>query len=90
MSFIEQLQLLERMDQLIKMHATGTPKQFAEKLAISQSRLYDYINILKEMGGKIEYSKYLHSYIFKEDVGFKIGFTHVEALQVKGGNNNFS
>ena len=48
---------IERIDRLIRLKATGSPKEFAKKLGISESSLYEYLRYLKDKGGPIEFDK---------------------------------
>ncbi|WP_421920455.1 hypothetical protein [Marinifilum sp.] len=48
MKEFENKEFYERVDQMIKMKMTGSPKEFANKLGISESHLYRVINYLKE------------------------------------------
>ena len=53
MSFIEKVQLLERMDQLIRLKSTGTPIELADRLNVSRSTIYEIIECLKSLGAEI-------------------------------------
>lgn len=86
MKFFEQLERLEQMHQLIKLHATGTPKEFAQKMGVSERTLYELLNIAKELGACIEFNRYCRSYVYKQPMRLQIGFTALEATQIKGGN----
>ena len=57
MKFIKQLERLQKLDHLIKKECTGTPNDFAKKLGISRSHLYRLIEILKDYGAEIKYSR---------------------------------
>ena len=60
MRFIDQIHRIERIDQLIRLKATGNPSELALKIGISESQLYEVLNIMKkELGGPILYSKIL-------------------------------
>lgn len=74
MKFLEQCKKLEYLDYLISMRATGNPKQLAERLNISERTLYNYLNILKEMGGKIEYNPYIESYYYVSNGKLELRF----------------
>jgi hypothetical protein len=54
---------------LISQGKTGTPREFAKRLGISKSQLYNYIDELDIMGLKVRYNK-LHSTF--EYVGDKV------------------
>ena len=66
MKFIEQVERYERILEMIKREATGTPKEFAEKLMVSESMLYELMKVLKECGAQIEYCSYKQSYVLAE------------------------
>ncbi len=75
MRFIEQIRRIERIDQLIRLKATGKPYELAQKLGISESQLYEVLNIMKlELGGPILYSRNLQSYYYPRDIKFKCSF----------------
>lgn len=68
--------ILERMDKLIELESTGPPKFFAEKLGISKRSLYNYINILQDLGGRIAFNRAVNSYVYKDSkkLEVKIGY----------------
>jgi hypothetical protein len=45
--------MMERIDQFIRLEATGSPNDFANIRGISKSTLYDYLKCLKEIGADI-------------------------------------
>jgi hypothetical protein len=65
---------LENIDRLIRVKGTGTPKQLAQKLHISESLLYEYLSFMKERGAPIVYSKMRQSYYYEEQGGFNLRF----------------
>ena len=71
---IQQIKLIERIDQLIRLRATGTPRILARRLSISEASLYRLIDTLKEMGAPIEFSAYSQSYVYTSEVNFLCGF----------------
>lgn len=74
MESVKLLSALSRMDQLIRFRETGTPEDFANRLGISVRSLYNYLNIMKELGADIQYNKYTHSYEYLSEVRLYIGF----------------
>ena len=50
MKTIEQINRLQRIDQLIRTESTGCPKDFARKLNISVSTLFELLNCLNQLG----------------------------------------
>jgi predicted DNA-binding transcriptional regulator YafY len=65
---------LERMDQLIRLKATGSPKEFAARLQISESMMYNYLDLLKSLGGPIRYCKQAGSYEYASPVRLELGY----------------
>lgn len=69
--FIERMQ---RIDYLIRTKSTGTPKQFAKKLCISERQLYKYMKNLKELGAPIKYCKNRNTYHYDCNGYFAVKF----------------
>jgi len=87
MKFIEKLQVIERVDQLIRRKATGSPEALAEKLNVSRRCVYDIINVMKRMDAPILYNASRKSYYYSHECNLMIGF--VDSNKVRGGNNKF-
>ena len=43
----KQIALLERMDQLVRLKATGRPKKLAERLQVSEATVFRIIDTMK-------------------------------------------
>jgi predicted DNA-binding transcriptional regulator YafY len=63
-----------RIDQLVRLKSTGRPQDLAERLEISESTLYAFIQVMKDMGAPISYDKNRESYVYDEDGRFFIEF----------------
>lgn len=91
MTFLEKLSLLERLDQLIRMKATGSAEQLARRLNISRSKVYELIQCLQSMDADVSYCKRRQSFYYETDKVLAIGF--VERTKINGGmhlfENNF-
>lgn len=70
----EIFQRLVRIDQLIRIKATGTPVELADKLGISERSVYEYLNLMKDLGAPIKFSSYRQSYYYDEEGFFNISF----------------
>lgn len=73
MKFITQMERYERILLLIKRKATGSPKELARCIGISESTLYEHLRVLKERGADIEYCDCRISYILKNDFSINFG-----------------
>lgn len=83
----EQLRQLERLDQLIRLKATGCPERLATRLGISKRQLYRLIGELRNIGFPIEYCKSRQSYYYKGEVklSFQLLIDEDCFLEIKGG-----
>ena len=52
---IKHIELIERIDRLIRMEATGNPVTLASKLGISRAQTYRVIDIMKDLNAPISY-----------------------------------
>ncbi len=71
---MQQLELLERMDRLIRCKATGTGSELATKLRISKTKLYRMLNVMKQLNAPVEYDESIKSFVYAEEVGLVFGF----------------
>jgi len=69
------LAMLDRLDHLIRMQATGVPIDLANRLGISLSTLHEYILYMRKMlNAPIRYNIYVQSYIYDYLPDFYLGF----------------
>ena len=80
MKFIEKLRVIERVDQLIRMKATGSARDLSGRLRISKTTVYDIIDVMKQMGADIGYCSSRRSYYYKMDKELAIGFVNSNRL----------
>jgi len=67
MKMIYQLQRIQKINRMIKSANTGSPKEFADELGISESHFYRYIEELQEMGIPIQYSRARRTYYYENN-----------------------
>ncbi|MFA8298682.1 MAG: HTH domain-containing protein [Hyphomicrobiales bacterium] len=67
-------EILKRIDQLIRLRATGTPSELANKINVSERCIYNYLNFMKELGCPISYSHSIKSYYYEYEGKFFFGF----------------
>ncbi|MEW7278824.1 hypothetical protein ABW636_09525 [Aquimarina sp. 2201CG1-2-11] len=71
----KQIAMIERMDRLIKLQATGAPEDFARRLGISKPKLYRMIRLMKKLEAPVVYDIALQSFVYtKSNVRFNFGF----------------
>ena len=66
MSLLKYIERLQRMDLLISMMSTGTPEEFAGKLGLRRSTLFQSLQEMREMGVDIRYSWFRRSYYYAD------------------------
>ncbi len=86
MSLLKYIEMLKRMDDLIRRKATGCADEFASKLGISKSQLYDELKEMKELGAPLEYCSNRKSYIYNTESRFIVAFQK-DLKEIKGGQN---
>lgn len=77
MKFVEQIERLQYIDELISKRSTGTPEKLAERIGVSRSQLYNLISYLNDIGMDIKFSRRQNSfyYVCKEkeiEINFSI------------------
>ncbi|HUX97581.1 MAG TPA: hypothetical protein VMV47_17745 [Bacteroidales bacterium] len=77
MSLIKYLERIKRIDNLIHLRATGTPEEFAKKLGIRRSTLFNNLQELRDLGVDIKYSSDRQSYYYADDRRIKINIEKI-------------
>jgi len=75
---INYLNHIEFIDHLIHIKGTGTPKEFATRLSVSERTLYNYLSVMKKFGAPIAYCKSKRSYYYKFEGRFILQFSESE------------
>lgn len=73
MKLLEQMARINRLHELIKHRRTGTPRQLAVRLRISEARLYQIIDELKAHNAPIMYCRQRRCYYYAH--AFEIQFS---------------
>ena len=60
------LERTRRIDSLIRRKSTGSPRDLANRLGVSEATVYRYILELKNMGAPIQYCRDRQSYYYEE------------------------
>jgi biotin operon repressor len=77
MSLIKYIERLRRMDSLISMMATGTPEEFAEKMGMKRSTLFESLQEMRAIGVDIKYSFIRQSYYYADNRRIKIRLENI-------------
>jgi predicted DNA-binding transcriptional regulator YafY len=78
MSNANSIYRLEYLADLIRRKATGSPRELAEKVGVSERTIYDLINTLKELEGPISYDADRRTYYFRKQGDFRFRFRFME------------
>jgi len=83
MNMITQLQRVQKINRMIKSARTGSPKEFADELGISESHFYRYIDELQEMGVPIQYSRARRTYYYENNTELSLSYS-LKIISEKG------
>ncbi len=75
MKMIYQLERIKKINRMVKSASTGSPKEFAGELGISESHLYRYIEELNEMGIPIHYSRARKTYYYENNAELSLNYS---------------
>jgi predicted DNA-binding transcriptional regulator YafY len=68
MTFFEHIQAFDRLHDLIRRRATGTPTQLAVKFKVSVGTIKNMITILRNEGFPIAYSREDETYYYEYEI----------------------
>lgn len=74
MYYAETLRRIKYIDHLIQKKRTGNAGELGEKLGISRTAIFQYINLMKENGAPIKFSKSRQTYYYALEGCFTISF----------------
>jgi predicted DNA-binding transcriptional regulator YafY len=75
MKLQETIERYRKIDMLIRREKTGSPVEFADKLGISRSQLYNYLDELRDYGAGIIYDRAKGSYMYMYPVEIRAEFS---------------
>lgn len=75
MNFIKQIDRIKKTHNLILNQQTGNPDQFAIKLHISRSHLYNVPESLKDFGAVLRYSKKSESFYYDSPFDLELHYS---------------
>ncbi|MEW7279599.1 HTH domain-containing protein [Aquimarina sp. 2201CG1-2-11] len=65
---------MKKIDQLIRIKATGPPEVLALRLEVSKNTIYRTIKTMKLLNAPIIYDFSIQSYVYEKEVGYYFGF----------------
>jgi hypothetical protein len=91
MKVFEYLDRISRMHSLVKHATTGAPEEFASRLGVSRTSLYELIDELRSRGAPIIYSKSARTFSYSEPYEISITcslrpLTNQEKRDLSGGS----
>jgi len=95
MNKVQFLEKLITLEKFVRQGRTGTPDEFARRLSISRSALYEIISELKSYGVDIKYCRTRCSFYYNSNLFLDIHFslkelTPDELINISGGHYFFS
>lgn len=72
MKVFEIIERLEKINKCLKEEKTGTANEFAAKIGISRSMLFNYFDYLKSYDIQIKYERKKNSFVFEENIEIDI------------------
>lgn len=72
MNPMKYFELMERMDQLIRLESTGDASEFSERLGISRRQLYYYVDEMKDLGLPVCYNRNSKTFFYAKSCRLKI------------------
>ena len=75
MNVIHQIEKLQKLNKLIEQEKTGTPMEFAQKLNISKSKLYELLGDLKSLGMEVKYNRRQKTFYYADSSKLNIIFS---------------
>ena len=87
MTFLEKIELMRRVDQLIRLKGTGTAEELAKRLGIGRSSVYELVESMRTLGVEIEYCRDRQSFYYTNSN--VIVFGSIDPSKITGGKNNF-
>ncbi|TPN87965.1 HTH domain-containing protein [Aquimarina algicola] len=73
-TLIKHVELIDRIDQLIRLKATGPPATLAARLGVSRTKIYRAIDVMKDLKAPIYYHHGIQSFVYDGIVKFRFGF----------------
>jgi hypothetical protein len=80
------LERIEKIHDLVTQEKTGSPEEFARRLGISRTRLYEIMDDLRYEGAPISYSKTCRTFYYEKPFHISVSF-ELRTLNSREKNN---
>ena len=95
MKIFEYLDRISMMHKLVSRQVTGTPDEFASRLGVSRTSLYELLDELRSRGAPIVYSKSAKTFFYRQPYDIAVTcslrpLTRDEEKENSGGTKLFS
>ena len=90
MKLPQDIELVKRLDQLIRLKATGTPEQLGKRLELSRRQVYRIIDEMKALGFPIACCRSKKTFYYEKEVKFVFEICVLEEKEIQttiGGKN---
>lgn len=67
MKLFEAINRMDRIHQLIRREATGSPEEFAERFNLKRRQLYNILDEFKDYGADIKYCRVKNSFYYENE-----------------------
>jgi len=93
MKFINQIERIKKLNDLIEKECTGSPRELANRLRIHRSTLYETLEYLKSVGLDISYDRKNQTFYYGSNCKLELYFSfrvldNTELDQINGGFSN--
>jgi predicted transcriptional regulator len=91
MNFMEHITALERLHNLIRLKATGTPEQLAQRFDVSLGTINNLLKILRGKGLPVLYDRERQTYYYEYEVEVFLFVVKAkdDLRKMRGGENNY-
>ncbi|OAV66777.1 hypothetical protein Barb6_02516 [Bacteroidales bacterium Barb6] len=72
MKLLEKMERVCRIHKLLKLEATGTSDEFAERLNLKRRQVYNILEELREIGADIQYDTVRRTYYYGNDFDIEV------------------
>lgn len=86
---MSRIEKIGRLHKFIKQNIHFTPFELAQRLGISTSSLYNYLDELELYGAEIGYDKVTKTFYYKNNFEFKLVIKNEGQTLIIGGNHYF-